>query len=56
MTKFCCLWNVHFNPECYLLVKVINRVLYKLDDLVCPYIYKILVVIKLPLIDEDYYV
>jgi splicing factor 3B subunit 1 len=40
--------------ERHLLVKVIDRVLYKLDDLVRPYVYKILVVIE-PLIDEDYY-
>ncbi|KAI0739987.1 armadillo-type protein [Daedaleopsis nitida] len=41
---------------CHLLVKVIDQcVLYKLDDLVRPYIHKILVVIKPLLIDEDYY-
>jgi len=38
-----------------LLVKVIDRVLYKLDDLVRPYVHKILVVIEPLLIDEDYY-
>jgi splicing factor 3B subunit 1 len=37
------------------LVKVIGRVLYKLDDLVRPYVHKILVVIEPLLIDEDYY-
>ena len=43
------------DQERHLLVKVINRVLYKLDDLVRPYVYNILVVIEPPLIDEDYY-
>jgi splicing factor 3B subunit 1 len=42
------------DQECHLLVKVIDRVLYKLDDLVRPYIHKILVVIEPLLIDEDY--
>lgn len=41
--------------ERHLLVKVIDRVLYKLDDLVRPYVHKILVVIEPLLIDEDYY-
>lgn len=35
--------------------QVIDRVLYKLDDLVRPYVHKILVVIEPLLIDEDYY-
>jgi splicing factor 3B subunit 1 len=43
------------DQEHHLLVKVINRVLYKLDNLVCPYVHKILVVIEPLLIDEDYY-
>jgi splicing factor 3B subunit 1 len=43
------------DQERHLLVKVINRVLYKLDDLVRPYVHKILVVIEPLLIDEDYY-
>ncbi|KAL7064336.1 hypothetical protein AAHC03_05480 [Spirometra sp. Aus1] len=34
---------------------VIDRILYKLDDLVRPYVHKILVVIEPLLIDEDYY-
>lgn len=38
-----------------MLVKVIDRILYKLDDLVRPYVHKILVVIEPLLIDEDYY-
>lgn len=42
--------------ERHLLVKVIDRVLYKLDDLVRPYVHRILVVIEPLLIDEDYYV
>lgn len=41
--------------ERHLLVKVIDRVLYRLDDLVRPYVHKILVVIAPMLIDEDYY-
>eukprot|EP00741_Cyanophora_paradoxa_P000225 tig00000402_g218.t1 len=41
--------------ERHLLVKVIDRILYKLDDLVRPYVHKILVVIEPLLIDEDYY-
>ena len=36
-------------------LKVIDRILYKLDDLVRPYVHKILVVIEPLLIDEDYY-
>ena len=43
------------DQERHLLVKVIDRVLYKLDDLVRPYVHKILVVIEPRLIDEDYY-
>lgn len=38
-----------------MLVKVIDRILYKLDDLVRPYVHKILVVIEPLLIDEDFY-
>lgn len=36
-------------------MKVIDRILYKLDDLVRPFVHKILVVIEPLLIDEDYY-
>lgn len=43
------------DQERHLLVKVIDRVLYKLDDLIRPYVHKILVVIEPLLIDEDYY-
>ncbi|KAE9405769.1 ARM repeat-containing protein [Gymnopus androsaceus JB14] len=43
------------DQERHLLVKVIDRVMYKLDDLVRPYVHKILVVIEPLLIDEDYY-
>jgi len=43
------------DQERHLLVKVIDRVLYKLDDLVRPYVKQILVVIEPLLIDEDYY-
>lgn len=43
------------DQERHLLVKVIDRVLYKLDELVRPYLHKILVVIEPLLIDEDYY-
>ena len=42
------------DQERHLLVKVIDRVLYKLDDL-RPFVHKILVVIEPLLIDEDYY-
>lgn len=44
------------DQERHLLVKVVDRVLYKLDDLVRPYVHRILVVIEPLLIDEDYYV
>lgn len=43
------------DQERHLLVKTIDRVLYKLDDLVRPFVHKILVVIEPLLIDEDYY-
>ena len=43
------------DQERHLLVKVIDRVLYKLDDLVRPYVHRILAVIEPLLIDEDYY-
>lgn len=43
------------DQERHLLVKVIDRVLYKLDELVRPYTHKILVVIEPLLIDQDYY-
>ncbi|KAH7522115.1 hypothetical protein FEM48_Zijuj07G0103600 [Ziziphus jujuba var. spinosa] len=43
------------DQERHLLVKVVDRVLYKLDELVRPYVHKILVVIAPSLIDEDYY-
>lgn len=35
--------------------QVIDRILFKLDELVRPYVHKILVVIEPLLIDEDYY-
>jgi splicing factor 3B subunit 1 len=43
------------DQERHLLVKVIDRILYKLGDLVRPYVHKILVVIEPLLIDDDYY-
>lgn len=43
------------DQERHLLVKTIDRILYKLDDLVRPYVHKILVVIEPLLIDQDYY-
>lgn len=43
------------DQERHLLVKVIDRVMYKLDDLVRPFVHKILVVIEPLLIDEDYF-
>ncbi|KAK9765020.1 U2 snRNP component prp10 [Basidiobolus ranarum] len=39
----------------HLLIKIIDRILYKLDDLVRPFVHKILVVIEPLLIDENYY-
>jgi splicing factor 3B subunit 1 len=42
------------DQEQHLLVKVIDRVLYKLDELVRPFVHKILVVIEPLLIDEGY--
>ena len=43
------------DQERHLLVKVIDRVMYKLDDLVRPYVHRILAVIEPLLIDDDYY-
>ncbi|CAG9772497.1 unnamed protein product [Ceutorhynchus assimilis] len=43
------------DQERHFLVKVIDRILYKLDDLIRPYVHKILVVIEPLLIDEDYF-
>ena len=43
------------DQERHLLVKVIDRILYRLGDLVRPYVHKVLVVIEPLLIDEDYY-
>lgn len=43
------------DQERHLLVKVIDRILYKLDDLVRPYVHKILLVISPMLVEEDYY-
>lgn len=42
------------DQERHLLVKVVDRILYKLDDMIRPYTHKILVVISPLLIDEDY--
>lgn len=43
------------DQERHLLVKVIDRILYKLEDMVRPFVHNILVVIEPLLIDEDYY-
>jgi splicing factor 3B subunit 1 len=43
------------DQERHLLVKVVDRILFKLDELVRPYVHKILVAIEPMLIDEDYY-
>lgn len=43
------------HQERHLYVKVIDRILFKLDDLVRPHVHNILVVIEPMLIDEDYY-
>ncbi len=45
----------HNLPRPSELSQVIDRVLFKLDELVRPYVHKILVVIEPLLIDEDYY-
>lgn len=42
------------DQERHLLVKVVDRVLYRLDDMIRPYTHKILVVISPLLIDQDY--
>merc|ERR1719162_2855402 len=43
------------DQERHLLVKVVDRVLYRLDDLVRPYVHRILAVIQPLLIDEDFF-
>ncbi|KAL0481841.1 splicing factor 3B subunit 1 [Acrasis kona] len=43
------------DQERHLLVKVIDRILYKLDDLVRPFVRNILMVIEPLLIEEDYF-
>jgi splicing factor 3B subunit 1 len=43
------------DQERHLLVKVIDRILFKLQELVRPYVHNILVVIEPLLIDDDYY-
>lgn len=41
----------HDPQQRHLLVKVIDRILYKLDDLIRPFVHKILVVIEPMLVD-----
>ena len=43
------------DAERHVLVKVVDRILSRLEELVRPYVHKILVVIEPLLIDEDYY-
>lgn len=43
------------DQERHLLIKVIDKILFRLDDLVRPYVHKILVVVEPLLIDEDFY-
>lgn len=43
------------HQERHLYVKVIDKILYKLSDLIRPHVHKILVVIEPMLIDDDYY-
>eukprot|EP00756_Hemistasia_phaeocysticola_P014988 Hpha_TRINITY_DN15377_c2_g8::TRINITY_DN15377_c2_g8_i1::g.88475::m.88475/K12828/SF3B1, SAP155; splicing factor 3B subunit 1 len=43
------------DQERHLLVKTIGRILFKLGDLIRPYVQKILVVVEPMLIDEDFY-
>jgi len=38
-----------------LLIKAIDRVLYKLDEIFRPFVHKILVVIEPMIVDKDYY-
>ena len=45
----------HEKILCFCCAQVIDRILYKLDELVRPFVHKILVVIEPLLIDEDYY-
>ncbi|BFZ55890.1 U2 snRNP component prp10 [Savitreella phatthalungensis] len=42
------------DQERHLLVKIIDRILYKLDDLIRPWTHRILVVIQPMLVDEDF--
>ncbi len=46
--------QLHRTP-CPAVPRLARRVLYKLEELVRPYVHKILVVIEPLLIDEDYY-
>lgn len=48
-------WRRVSEPVLWLQLQVIDRILYKLDELVRPFVHKILVVIEPLLIDEDYY-
>merc|ERR1711959_144864 len=43
------------DQERHLMVKVIDRILYKLQESVRPYVHKVLIVVMPMLIDEDYY-
>ena len=43
------------DQERHLLIKVVNRILFKLDSLVRPYVHKIIVTVGPMLIDEDYF-
>jgi len=43
------------DQERHLLVKVIDRIMYRLGDLVRPFVHKVLIVIEPLLIDEDYF-
>ena len=43
------------DQERHLLVKVIDRIMYKLGDMVRPFVHKVLIVIEPLLIDEDYF-
>ena len=49
----CSAWTA--GRSCKRCMQVIDRILYKLDELVRPFVHKILVVIEPLLIDEDYY-
>lgn len=47
--------NTLEDQERHILVKALDRILYKLDDQVRPYVHEILQVMEPMLVNEDYY-